>query len=81
MTTRHETDMNIEDALKNPAAFFDSPENVIDDQRLTVEQKKAVLERWKQDARLLETAAAENMAGGEPNLLHRVSEALLKLDD
>lgn len=73
--------MNIEDALKDPAAFFESPEAVLDDQRLTAGQKKAVLEQWKQDAQLLEKAAAENMAGGEPNMLHRVSEALLKLEE
>ena len=73
--------MNLEHALKDPAAEFESPEAVLEDPRLSTEQKKTILERWQHDARLLEEAAAENMAGGEPNLLHRVSEALLRLGD
>lgn len=73
--------MNIKDALNDPATYFDSPEAVLDDKRLSMDQKKEILEHWQQDARLLETAAAENLAGGEPNLLHRVSKALLKLKD
>lgn len=71
--------MNIEHALTDPASQFDSPEAVLEDGRLTDKQKKAILERWKQDAVLLAEAEAENMAGGEPNLLHRVTEALSKL--
>jgi hypothetical protein len=71
--------MNFEHALKDPASEFDSPEAVVADERLTVDQKKAILEQWKQDARQLEKAAAENMADGEPNMLHRVSEALSRL--
>jgi len=73
--------MNFEHALKDPASEFDSPEAVVDDKRLTVDQKKAILEQWEQDARQLATAAAENMAEGEPNLLHRVSAALRRLTD
>jgi hypothetical protein len=71
--------MDLERALKDPAAAFDSPEAVLGDERLNSEQKLRILEQWQQDARLLEEAAAENMAGGEPNLLHRVSEAILRL--
>lgn len=73
--------MDIERALKDPAAAFGTPDAVLGDESLTTEQKKRILECWQQDAKLLEEAAAENMAGGEPNLLHRVSQALLRLDD
>ena len=73
--------MNFEHALKDPASVFDSPEAVLADESLSTENKRSILKQWQQDARLLEEAAAENMAGGEPNMLHRVSEALLRLAD
>jgi hypothetical protein len=71
--------MDLEHALKDPAAEFESPEAVLDEQQLSNDQKRAILERWQHDAKLLEEAAAENMAGGEPNMLHRVTEALVRL--
>jgi len=73
--------MDIQHALKNPADAFASPKALVEDDRLTTEQKKMILEQWLQDARQLERAAAENMAGGEPNLLHRVSQALAEIGD
>ena len=71
--------MNIEDAIADPSAHFDTPEAVLDDEKLTRSQKQEILERWQQDARLLAEAEAENMAGGEPNMLHRVTVALSQL--
>lgn len=73
--------MDIEEAIADPSSHFESPEAVLDDEKLTRAQKQAVLERWQQDARLLAEAEAENMAGGEPNLLHRVTVALSQLMD
>lgn len=70
--------MNLDNALKDPASEFKSPEDVLN-AALSNDQKRAVLEQWKRDAEQLATAASENMAGGEPNLLHRVSVALDKL--
>jgi len=72
--------MDIDAAIKNPAGHFDSPEAVLADDRLSNAQKKSVLEQWKVDAKLLAEAAAENMSGGEPNMLSRVSAALAHLD-
>lgn len=72
--------MDLEQALQDPVGTFGSPEAVLRKHGLTTDQKRSILERWEQDARQLEEAAAENMAGGEPNMLHRVSEALLRLD-
>jgi hypothetical protein len=73
--------MDIQHALKDPADAFASPEAVLENDQLSAEQKKMILEQWLQDAKQLEGAAAENMAGGEPNMLHRVLEALSRLDD
>ncbi len=72
--------MNLEKALKDPASEFDSPDDVLNAD-LSVEQKRDILSQWKRDAELLAEAAAENMAGGEPNMLHRVAIALGKLDE
>lgn len=71
--------MNLEHALADPSSEFESPEAVLTREDLTPEQKKAILERWRQDAELLQQAEAENMAGGEPNLLDRVQQALDRL--
>ncbi|NBC22130.1 MAG: hypothetical protein GVY21_01500 [Gammaproteobacteria bacterium] len=71
--------MNLEHALADPSSEFESPEAVLTREDLTEEQKKAILERWRQDAELLQQAEAENMAGGEPNLLDRVQQALARL--
>ena len=80
MNTIRKVAMDIERALQDPAGTFDTPEAVLREPGLTADQKRRILEQWKQDAQQLEEAAAENMAGGEPNMLHRVSEALVQLD-
>jgi hypothetical protein len=68
--------MNLEHALADPSSEFESPEAVLAHAELTPEQKKAILERWRQDAELLQQAEGENMTGGEPNMLDRVQKAL-----
>lgn len=71
--------MNLEHALADPSSEFESPEAVLTEKGLTTEQKKAILERWRQDAKLLLQAEGENMGGGEPNMLDRVQQALDRL--
>lgn len=71
--------MNLEHALADPSSEFESPEAVLARSELTLEQKKAILERWRQDAELLQQAEGENMAGGEPSMLARVQQALNQL--
>lgn len=71
--------MNLDRALADPASEFATPEAVLEHQELTVEQKRAILERWRQDAELLQQAEAENMGGGEPSMLRRVQNALSRL--
>lgn len=80
MDTRKKPDRDLEQALQDPAGTFGSPEALLRDHRLTIDQKRSILQQWQQDAKQLEEAAAENMAGGEPNMLHRVSEALVRLE-
>lgn len=72
--------MDIENATKDPASSFDSPDAVSAHPNLTTAQKIKILEKWKLDAELLATAANESMAGGEPNMLQRVSALLDELE-
>lgn len=69
-----------ERALVNPAAVFGSPTDVLHDPGLSLPEKREVLQRWAWDAWLLEVAADEAMAGGEPSRLDEVKQALAALD-
>lgn len=69
----------LKQALQDPKSAYERPSEVLKDEALSDEEKVEILRRWKTDAELLATAEAENMAGGEPNLLHEVAEALATL--
>ncbi len=71
---------DLDRALVNPAAVFSSPQEVLHDPTLTLEDKREILRRWAWDAWLLETAADEAMAGGEPSRLDEIKAALKALD-
>ena len=68
-----------EQALHDPRAVF-GEEAVLADRDLTVDQKHAVLESWRQDALRLSASEGENMAGGEEAMLQRVCDALRELE-
>jgi hypothetical protein len=63
------------DKLARPDAHFAEPADVVADGSLSQEEKAEVLESLELDARLIATAAAEGMSGGELNKLHDVLEA------
>jgi hypothetical protein len=69
----------LERAVVQPWSVYKEPEEVLADSRLDDTQKRRVLESWERDARELAVAEDENMAGGEPNRLGAVLEALAKL--
>jgi outer membrane lipoprotein SlyB len=71
---------DLERALLDPTAVFRTPEDVLQRDDLSREQKAAVLRRWAYDARELEVAEDEGMRSGEPDLLDRVLQALGQLD-
>ncbi len=72
--------MDIQKAMLDPAGFFRSPDDVVNEPSLTREQKIEMLRRWEYDARELLVAEEENMTGGPPNLLDEVLTALRRLD-
>jgi len=59
---------------------FVSPAEVVHDPSLSIEDKREILRRWVWDAWLLEVAADEAMAEGEPSRLDEVKAALGALD-
>jgi hypothetical protein len=66
-------------ALLTPAQVFDHAIDVVETGSLTVQQKLKVLKRWEADARDLETAAGESMAGGERSRFAEVRKAIRAL--
>lgn len=67
---------DFETARADPARVFDSPEDIVDAQHLTNDQKLALLRSWKLDEQRLQSSASENMTGGETNQLKHVQDAI-----
>lgn len=74
------TAVNLEAALHDPAAQFQSPADVARNLELTRVQKLKILQQWELDARALATAEEEGMAGGERSRLQQVRAALESLE-
>ena len=78
--------MNLQDAMKNPARTFGSPEAVESLAELTSGEKHAVLVQWKDQLQQLMVATEENMPGPETasganaDCMRRVVDALSRLE-
>ena len=72
--------MNIEQAMLDPTSVFACPDDVCDEQSLTLGQKIKILRRWEYEPRELEVAEEENMGGGPPGDLDKVLMALHRID-
>ena len=53
---------DVDAAVIDPAEYFTAPTDVLDDLRLTQDDKRRILESWALDAQLLAQAEAENSA-------------------
>ncbi len=73
------TSADLAEKKVNPSSSYGNPEEVVNDSKLSREQKIEILREWHYDAMRLQESAGENMAGGEPDRLRSVSNALLKL--
>ena len=51
------------DKIEHPAAFYATPDDIVKDNDLSIEEKKKALNSWEQDARQQLTASSEGMAG------------------
>jgi hypothetical protein len=67
-------------ATNDGQAARDQPHAVAADPKLSPEKKEEVLDSLEQDARLLDTATAEGMTGGEKGNLQKVLDAKKKLE-
>jgi hypothetical protein len=70
----------IEQALISPSSVFDAPQEVVESKALAKAMKIEILRRWELDARALQRATEENMAGGELSPIDAVNAALTQLD-
>ncbi len=73
--------IDLRKAMLDPTAVFRGPEDVLQRDELTREQKIEILRRWKFDALELQVAEEENMGSGQPSdILDRVLHALRTLN-
>jgi hypothetical protein len=81
-----EAGLDIEKAMKNPAATFGTPEALIETAGLTPDQKRAILLQWKDQLHQLLAAEDENMrapgaaTGATADCLRRVTNFLTALE-
>lgn len=73
--------VDMEKAIADPSRSFDSPYDIVEHAALSRDDKFKLLQVWETDARELETAAGENMTGGEASRLREVHEALRTLKE
>lgn len=69
-----------EAARTSPTAVFDAPDDVVQSDDLTKEEKVEVLDQWEADAKALQTATDEGMSGGMRPRLDEVKAAQTELD-
>ncbi|HEV8340754.1 MAG TPA: hypothetical protein VGR30_00100 [Candidatus Binatia bacterium] len=71
--------VDLEKALINPGSVFRTPEEVLQSNDLSREQKIEILRRWEYDVRELQVAEDESMTGPQPVTLDVVLNALRAL--
>jgi len=70
-------DFDISNALLDPSSQYRSPQDVVGDGRLTLDQKIEVLRRWEYDEAEVRVAEEEGMPGGNNGeLLQQIVQAL-----
>jgi len=71
---------HIDNAIVNPARSFRHPSDVVTANDMATTEKLAILKAWQADERALQRAESEGMGGGEHSHLHRVQDALIRLE-
>jgi hypothetical protein len=66
-------------ATLTPVGRFKRPMDVVEATGVPASQKLLILKAWEADERALQRAEDEGMGGGEHAHLHRVQEALARL--
>lgn len=73
--------VDMKKAIANPSGVFDAPADIVEHDKLSKDEKVKLLQVWETDALELETAAQENMTGGEASRLREVHEALRMVEE
>ena len=63
----HESELKIE-KIQHPQNYYETPDELINDQNLSWEEKKTSLEVWEQDARQMLAASNEGMPGNDEGI-------------
>ena len=71
----------LQDYIGDPSGHFATPDDVLQDTRMSDSEKRKVLESWRVDETEKSTAVAENMGEKDRNLLPQVLAALRALDN
>jgi hypothetical protein len=72
---------HMDELVANPHRHFRQPADVLSEPTLSTDEKRRILESWKQDAQRLAESTAENMSGGEETDLRDVSKVLVELNN
>jgi hypothetical protein len=75
------SEIDLQQALNDPADVFETPDAVVHHPALTREQKVQILNNWQLDASRLEGSEGEGMRGEDAPMLHRVRIALAALKE
>lgn len=77
--------MIFQDVLNKPTDYFDTPDELVSSDDLTLSEKIKILRKWEEDAHQMAVASEEGMNDGEPSMLHsikmRLSELNARTDD
>jgi hypothetical protein len=76
------SELDVEAAILDATRYFSRPCEVLEDSRLSRDQKRRILQSWALDAELISEAESENMRGrvDDRSFLREAKLALLKLD-
>jgi hypothetical protein len=70
-----------EPRIKAPHRYYETPDHILKDRRLSYAEQRQALETMRADRLLLTKATAENMTGGKQPDLRAVELALQNLDE
>ncbi|MDF1685112.1 MAG: DUF3330 domain-containing protein [Legionellaceae bacterium] len=65
--------------MANPTKYYQHPHDIVNDIKLSTEQRLKVLASWESDAISMERAAEENMGNGDESLLKEIKDAIITL--
>ena len=72
--------VKLEQAILNPKGFFKTPQEVVNNQTFSIEEKIIILRLWAYDAERLEVAEEENMSGKDEDMLKNIIDCLSALE-